>query len=211
MPREGGLFLRTAARKKRVSRKRPTRSKETRKRSDLFVRRAATTRPLRFHPCGAPFPCPVSYRKCESFATTRMKIFLVFFDESTTRTRIFCKNPLFCKSTPYLLPLLAQPRKPQLQFAVHIQHPRSLHAESGDLAIGQRGEVLLFAGDALDVDSNDPLVGEHHPVPHGFVGADDVFPGYQQGLDQRNQAVVLLHFDETCILKINHGWYSLFY
>ena len=52
---------------------------------------------------------------------------------------------------------LAKAGKPQLQFAVHIQHPGSFNAESGDIAVRQGGEVLLFAGDALDVYGDDRL------------------------------------------------------
>ena len=81
-----------------------------------------------------------------------------------------------------------------------------LDGEGLDLAVGQGSEVLLFAGEALDVDGDYPLVGEHHIVPHGGVGAHHLLAGGQE-----LQNVLLLgvlvqaELDNGFVVEVDHG------
>ena len=74
----------------------------------------------------------------------------------------------------------AQAGKHQLKLAVQVEVAGSLDGEGLDLAVWQGGEVLLLAGEALDIDRYHPLVGKDHVVPHGGVGADHPLTGSKE-------------------------------
>lgn len=74
----------------------------------------------------------------------------------------------------------AQTGEHQLQLAVQVEVAGGLDGEGLDLAVGQGSEVLLFAGETLDVDGDHPLVGEYYIVPHGGVGAHHLLSGSEE-------------------------------
>ena len=82
----------------------------------------------------------------------------------------------------------------------------SLDGEGLDLAVWQGGEVLLLAGEALDIDGDHPLVGKDHVVPHGGVGADHPLTGSKE-----LQNVFLLgsfvqaELDDGFVVEVDHG------
>ena len=100
----------------------------------------------------------------------------------------------------------AQTGEHQLQLAVQVEVAGGLDGEGLDLAVGQGSEVLLFAGETLDVDGDHPLVGEYYIVPHGGVGAHHLLPG-----SKKLQNVLLLgilvqaELDDGFVREVDHG------
>lgn len=105
---------------------------------------------------------------------------------------------------------LAKAGEPQLQFTVQIQHTGAFDGVSLDLAVGQGSEVLLLAGETLDVDNDDPLIGEDHAVTDGLVGANDLLAGDEHGHDHVGIGgeIYRLQLQEICVLEIDHGKFS---
>lgn len=75
---------------------------------------------------------------------------------------------------------LAEPAEIELEFRVPVEGPGRLNRRGLDLGVGQRREVLLFSGDALDVDRDEPLVGEDHVVPGPLKSGDDLLASDQK-------------------------------
>lgn len=93
-----------------------------------------------------------------------------------------------------------------MQLAVQVEVAGSLDGEGLDLAVGQGGEVLLLAGEALDVDGDHPLVGEHHIVPHGGVGAHHLLAGSEELQDVLLLgALVHAEFDDGFVVEVDHS------
>ena len=100
----------------------------------------------------------------------------------------------------------AQTGEHQLQLAVQVEVAGGLDGEGLNLAVGQGGEVLLLAGEPLDVDGDHPLVGEHHIVPHGGVGAHHLLAG---GEELQNVfllgVLVQTELDNGFVGEVDHG------
>jgi hypothetical protein len=59
---------------------------------------------------------------------------------------------------------------PQFEFGVEVEPSGGFDAPRLDLAVGQRVLIALLAGEALDVDGDESLVGEDDRVAHSLEG-----------------------------------------
>lgn len=62
----------------------------------------------------------------------------------------------------------------------------------------------------MDVDCDDAFVGKHHAVAHGFIRVDDVFAVDQKVGNAFGVFVVLLEFEESFVVEINHQSFPAF-
>lgn len=74
----------------------------------------------------------------------------------------------------------------EFQLTVQIDNASGLYRKCLYLAVGKRGIVLLFAGDTLDIDCDDPFIGKHDIVPDCGIGANDGLPLDQEVFDLAN-------------------------
>ena len=82
----------------------------------------------------------------------------------------------------------------------------SLDGEGLDLAVWQGGEVLLLAGEALDIDRYHPLVGKDHVVPHGGVGANHQLAGSEEIQNILFLGVLVqAELDDGFVVEVDHG------
>ena len=101
----------------------------------------------------------------------------------------------------------AEAGEPKLQLAVQIDHAGGLHGEGLNLAVGHGSEIHLLAGDALDVDDEDALVGEHNAVTNAFErGSDLLFFNEHAGNAICKLGVVDgLELQVFRVFKVDHG------
>ena len=101
---------------------------------------------------------------------------------------------------------LAEAGEPDLQLAVQIQDTGGLDGVGLNFAVGQGSEVLFLAGDALNIDCNDALVGEDNTVTDGLIGADDLLAGDKHGGDGGSKDVVVdgLELQKISVFEVEH-------
>ena len=100
----------------------------------------------------------------------------------------------------------AQAGEHQLKLTVQVEVAGSLDGEGLDLAVGQGGEVLLLAGEALDIDRYHPLVGKDHVVPHGGVGANHQLAGSEEIQNILFLGVLVqAELDDGFVVEVDHG------
>lgn len=100
----------------------------------------------------------------------------------------------------------AQAGKHQLKFAVQVEVAGSLDGEGLDLAVWQGSKVLLLAGEALDIDGDYPLVGEHHIIPHRGVGAHHLLAGSEEIQNILFFGVLVqAELDDGFVVEVDHG------
>ena len=100
----------------------------------------------------------------------------------------------------------AQAGEHQLKLTVQVEVAGSLDGEGLDLAVWQGGEVLLLAGEALDIDRYHPLVGKDHVVPHGGVGANHQLAGSEEIQNILVLGVLVqAELDDGFVVEVDHG------
>ena len=101
---------------------------------------------------------------------------------------------------------LAQAAEVQLQLRIGVKNAGGLDGKRGNLPVRQAGNVLLLPGGALDIHRQDPPVGKNHPVPDGFIDANDLLIRQQQA-PHRAADVVVVHlpqFGKGSVFKIKY-------
>ena len=96
--------------------------------------------------------------------------------------------------------------EPQFQFAVQVKDTCGFYREGLDFAVGKSGEILLFAGNALYINGNNPLIGKYNTVANALIGADVLFTLHKDGCHHLFECVVVDRTElyKGSIIKIDH-------
>lgn len=93
----------------------------------------------------------------------------------------------------------------KIQFAVSIKGSGRFYGVRLKFAVRQGSKIGFFAGNALHVDGNDPLVGKDNRIAYSLECGNNVFSFYQQRFYfVHERGWVYGRELEKSILKVNH-------
>ena len=89
---------------------------------------------------------------------------------------------------------------------MQIKNYGGLNGISLNLAVGQRGEILLLTGKTLHIDCDNALICKHNTVADALEGADDFLTINEHRNDGGGKGGVVdgPQLQKGCVVKIDH-------